>query len=184
MINTVYKGKFLSFMRYETFVDVPAEESKKTWEFVQRNEDLGVVMVVPVTRENEIVLIEQERHPIGTRCIELPAGLIDPQDPSRRHAAMRELEEETGYNQHSIHEWKQIAECASSPGMSAETFHLFLAKNVQKVSKGGGIDDEDITVLKYPIDSALEAVQARILASNGTLLVHSAVLAGIFLARS
>jgi len=48
--------------------------------------------------ETQLVLIRNFRAPIGTRCIEFPAGLIEKtQVESVEIAAIRELKEETGY---------------------------------------------------------------------------------------
>src|SRR5262245_21028018 len=55
------------------------------------------VNVVAVTSEGRVVLVRQYRHGLGRVGVELPAGVIDPGDPSPESAARRELLEETGY---------------------------------------------------------------------------------------
>ncbi|KAJ4498391.1 NUDIX hydrolase domain-like protein [Lentinula lateritia] len=47
------------------------------------------------------VVVEQYRPPIGKFIIELPAGLVD-EGETPEQAAIRELEEETGYNTSSL----------------------------------------------------------------------------------
>jgi len=49
--------------------------SRKGWEFVERANINAVVAILAVTSENKIILVEQFRHPIQARVIELPAGL-------------------------------------------------------------------------------------------------------------
>ena len=55
------------------------------------------VNVIALTPAEEIVLIEQYRHGSETVELEIPGGMIDPQDASPIAAAVRELREETGY---------------------------------------------------------------------------------------
>jgi 8-oxo-dGTP pyrophosphatase MutT (NUDIX family) len=71
------------------------------WEWVERRNTQGAVVIAAITEHNEIVLIEQYRIPLAARVIELPAGLAG-DEPGSRHealieAARRELLEETGY---------------------------------------------------------------------------------------
>ena len=53
--------------------------------------------IVPLTAGDEVVMVRQQRHGIGQETLELPGGMIDPDDPSPLEAARRELLEETGY---------------------------------------------------------------------------------------
>ena len=55
------------------------------------------VNVIALTPSEEIVLIEQYRHGSETVELEIPGGMIDPDDVSPLSAAVRELREETGY---------------------------------------------------------------------------------------
>ena len=55
------------------------------WEFASRTNVSNVAVLVPVTDEGAIILVEQFRVPVGCRVIELPAGLVgdhdDPDEP-------------------------------------------------------------------------------------------------------
>src|SRR5437588_488861 len=55
------------------------------------------VNVVPLTSDQQVVMVRQFRHGIGGLTLEVPAGVMDPEDESAAVAARRELREETGY---------------------------------------------------------------------------------------
>lgn len=116
------------------------------WEYVRRVGGMSAAVILAITDEGEVVLIEQHRPALGTTVIELPAGLIGDGDgagETPRATAERELLEETGY---AARAWRDVGEFATSPGMSAETFHLFLATGLIRQHDGGGTAHETITV--------------------------------------
>ena len=132
--HAAWSGRFL-----EVVVD-------GSWEYVRRARAMSAAVVLAITDEGEIVLVEQHRPPLGRAVIELPAGLIGDDDGPGEEpvaAAARELVEETGF--HAAN-WKDLGEFATSPGMSAETFHLFLATGLERQGEGGGRGGEAITV--------------------------------------
>jgi ADP-ribose pyrophosphatase len=55
------------------------------------------VQVLPITPNDQVVMIRQYRHGCGQILLELPGGLIDKDDSDPRETARRELLEETGY---------------------------------------------------------------------------------------
>ena len=114
------------------------------WEYASRCKAMTAVVIYAEV-EGKVLLIEQERVPIGKRCIELPAGLVGDED---EHAtvlctAAKELEEETGYR---AERFEIIGEYYSSPGMIAESFTLVRALELTKAGDGGGNEHEEILV--------------------------------------
>lgn len=123
------------------------------WEYVQRNKAAAGVVIVAVTPEDKLLLVEQYRVPMKTRVIELPAGLAgDLHDPHEAFlaAAQRELMEETGYE---AAEWRECPGGPPSAGLSNETVFFFLARHLRKTGKGGGEESEDIHVYEIPLYS-------------------------------
>ncbi len=137
---THYAGKYLNLLE------------RDGWEFVSRSNASGVVVLVPVTNEGEIVLVEQFRKPVGKNVIELPAGLVgDHEDPDESilKAARRELKEETGFEATAL---DLLMECPSSAGMSDEIVSFVLARGLRRVGPGGGDDSENIQVHIIPLE--------------------------------
>ena len=136
---THFKGRYLSLLE------------RDGWEYASRSNASSVVVLVAVTSEQEIVLVEQYRKPVGAMVIELPAGLVgDHVDPDETVllAAARELEEETGFTTSQL---EILMTCPSSAGMSDEMISFVLAKGLTRVGPGGGDDSEEIEVHSVPL---------------------------------
>ena len=99
--------------------------------------------------DGSVILVEQYRVPLGGKCLELPAGLIgdDNGGETVEAAAIRELEEETGFRAERV---ELLGEYYSSPGMLSESFTLVRAHGLTKVGEGGGTKEEGITVCLVP----------------------------------
>ncbi|MDP3550085.1 MAG: NUDIX hydrolase [Novosphingobium sp.] len=121
-------------------------KTRGRWEYVGRNRNIKAAVILAI-HDGEVILVEQFRMPLGRPCIELPAGLIGDEAGAENEdaatAAARELEEETGYRPGRI---ESLGEFHSSPGMVTEAFTLFRAHDLEKVSEGGGVEGEGITV--------------------------------------
>lgn len=150
------RGRFLSLVE------------RDDWEYATRSNARGVVILVPLTDDGCLVLVEQYRTPVRARVIELPAGLVgdlaDREEPLLT-AARRELWEETGYE---AEEWSVMLECPSSSGMSDEIITFALARKMRKTGAGGGDDSEDITVHCVALDEIDGWLQSHV--ARGTLV--------------
>jgi ADP-ribose pyrophosphatase len=134
-------------------------KTRGKWEYVGRTGGVRAAVIVAID-DGHVILVEQYRVPLGRACLELPAGLVGDEtaDESIEAAAARELEEETGYRPARI---EALGEFASSPGMVTETFTLVRASGLAKVSDGGGVDDENITVHRVPLAEVAAFVAVR-----------------------
>jgi ADP-ribose pyrophosphatase len=151
------------------------------WEWVERTNTSGAVVIVAVTEGHEMILTEQYRIPLGTRVIELPAGLAG-DTPGSRHealaeAARRELLEETGYEAPAL---EYLTEGPSSAGLTTEVYALFLARNVRRVGPGGGEEGEDIQVHVVPLNQVEAWLDER---RKQGIMVDPKVYAGLYFAK-
>lgn len=132
------------------------------WEFVQRTGVTGVVVLLAVTDDRRLLLVEQYRPPVGARVLELPAGLAGDLGPEElESAAARELEEETGWAPTRL---ERLTSGPVSAGLSDEILTLFRCGGLSRVGSGGGDASEDIQVHAVPLDEVrgfLREHQAR-----------------------
>jgi 8-oxo-dGTP pyrophosphatase MutT (NUDIX family) len=90
----------------------------------------GAVIVLAVDDQDRAYCLWQYRHPAQRRLVELPAGLLDAEGEEPLDTARRELREEAGLE---ADDWNLLASTWSSPGISAEVTHLFLARGLHEV---------------------------------------------------
>jgi ADP-ribose pyrophosphatase len=137
--ETLFNGRWLTLKR------------RGRWEYVERTNPAGAVIVVAVTDQDEVLFVEQYRVPIESRTIEMPAGLVGDLDEHAHEGvietAQRELIEEAGYRAESI---EFLHAGPSSAGMSTEVVAFVRARGLTRVSEGGGDHTEDIVVHHVP----------------------------------
>ena len=149
------------------------------WEYVERNAVSGIAVIVAVTGEGRLLLIEQYRPPVRQRVIELPAGLAgdEPGHESEElaAAAMRELLEETGYQAETM---IVLGGGPPSVGVSSEIVTFFRAQGLRRTGPGGGAGGESIVLHEVSLDR-VDAFLAEKTAEG--LLVDPKVYAGLYL---
>jgi len=93
----------------------------------------GAVAIVPMTSHNEVVMVRQYRFAIERHTLELPAGTLE-EGEKPIICAKRELEEEI---QVRANKWKKLISIYPSPGYCNEIIHIYLAKELEDLSKAG-----------------------------------------------
>ena len=86
----------------------------------------GAVAILPLVDAGHVCLLRNYRAVVSATLWEIPAGTLEPDEPPA-DAAVRELEEETGY---TAKRWRKLAELIPSPGVLSEVIHLFLAEEL------------------------------------------------------
>jgi 8-oxo-dGTP pyrophosphatase MutT (NUDIX family) len=109
--------------------------------------------------ERFVYLVSQPREAIGEeRSLEIPAGTLDPEDPSPQACAERELAEEVGL---AAANWTRRHEIAMTPGYSDERLTLFEATGLSPADAERD-EDERIEIVRLPLaelDATLERVE-------------------------
>jgi ADP-ribose pyrophosphatase len=130
------------------------------------------VNIIALTPGNDIVLVRQFRFGTGESTLEIPGGLVDAgEDPAV--AAVRELEEETGYVPGRV---EALGSLKPNPALQGNTCYSFLARDC--VQKHGGRPDEgeDLTVELHPYADVPRLVREG-------HITHAIIVAAFHLAR-
>jgi len=134
----------------------------------------GATILLYDTARRTVVLTQQFRLPTYVNgngsgmLIEACAGLLDADDPETCIA--REAFEETGYE---IRNARKVMQAYMSPGSVTEILYFFVAEysRAQRVTEGGGVEEEDIEVLELSFDEALRRVASGEIRDAKTIML-------------
>jgi ADP-ribose diphosphatase len=151
----------------EDEVEDPRNGSRHSRVFI---DSVDWVNVIPVTTAGQVVLIRQFRFGILSNTLEIPGGMVEPgEDPAA--AAVRELEEETGYRPAEV---KPLGWVHPNPALQGNRCYCFLALGCEKVNQGHQDAGEDIEVELRDRDGVPELIRTG-------QITHSLVVAAFHL---
>jgi ADP-ribose pyrophosphatase len=149
--------------------DVVVDTFKTENNIVERQyitSDYKAVVVLPITNENKVVLVSQFRSATGGMLAEVPAGKTEPSEDLQL-AALRELEEETGYKAQKM---TYLGNAYASPGISSEMYHFYVATDLVK-GQAHPDDDEDTEPLELPFDEFVNWMKSGKITDTKTIAV-------------
>lgn len=171
--DTVFSGRVVALRR--DLVAMPGGTTSQR-DVVVHPGAVGVVAL----RGDEVLLVNQYRHPVGRRLDELPAGLLDVAGEPGLLCAQRELMEEAGY---AADTWHVLVDILTSPGMTDESIRIFLARDLRPVERDVQEHEElEMTTRWAPLSSVVDAALAGELENGpcvaGVLAAFAAVQRG------
>ena len=135
----------ISLRKYRT-----VEVREDTYEFVNEKQQRGFVVcdsadwvvIIPVTDDQQVVFIRQFRAGIGDVVLELPGGVIEPEE-NPTESAVRELREETGYVPKNV---EICGPLLPNPALNTASYHVAVAAGCKPEFDQQPEPYEDITV--------------------------------------
>lgn len=115
------------------------------------------VHVVALDEEDRLLFVRQYRHGAGVVSLELPGGMMDPDESDPLVTGARELLEETG---HAAASFRHLTRLSPNPASHANAVHVLLAERARFVKPPSLDATEDIAVELVPWREALELALA------------------------
>ncbi|OAB44204.1 ADP-ribose pyrophosphatase [Paenibacillus glacialis] len=154
----IYEGRIIS-LQIDT---VRLPDGKTATREVVRHP--GAVAVLAL-HEGKMLVVDQFRQPMGRCEIEIPAGKLEPgEDPLE--AAVRELEEETGYRCGEI---KLLQSFYTSPGFADELIHLYVTQDLE-IGEMAPDEDEFLELSEITLEEAYRYIQEGRISDAKTIM--------------
>jgi ADP-ribose pyrophosphatase len=163
----VHKGK----LKFELF-DGTMSQAVTRYSFTKSD---AVAVLLYHTADDAYILVRQMRYPpvlqnVDPWLIEIVAGGIS-EDEDVTDAAIREVEEETGYRPKHM---ERLMQFYVSPGIMSERITLFYGEidDACKINHGGGAshEDEDTEIVKVPRRNAIIWMESQTIGDAKTIL--------------
>jgi len=113
------------------------------------------VTVIAVTPDDQMVLVEQFRHPLRELFLETPSGVVDEGEPPLE-AAARELREETGYEGSDA---RHVGTLVLNPSWQTTRVHVVVMRNARRVHPRDLDEGEDIRVRLVPRTEVVDLIR-------------------------
>lgn len=117
------------------------------------------VVILPLTPDGEIVLIDEWRQAVKRVNRGLPVGSVEPDDQDLAAAARRELREETGYEADTVEHYLSVEPVN---GIADSVLHFFLAEGCRASST----PDLDPNETLHPLTMPYEAFRSAVLSGE------------------
>ena len=148
----IHEGSIIDY--YKDTMKIPNGNTAK-WDFIKHK---GAAACVAVKDNGNIIMVKQYRNALERDTIEVPAGGINVGEDMET-AAMRELEEETGYRAEKS---TFLISIRTTVAFCDERIDIYVAENLSKTEQNLD-EDEYVEILEFSLEELLEMIQ------NGTI---------------
>lgn len=159
----VAKGAIIDY--YQDTMQIPNGTTAK-WDFINHK---GAAACVAVKKNGNLVMVRQYRNALERETIEIPAGGINPGEDMRL-AALRELEEETGYK---AGKFEFLLSIRTTVAFCNELIDIYLAEDLEEGEQHLD-EDEYLEIVEYPLSELLDMIEKGVIQDSKTI---SAILA-------
>lgn len=125
----------------------------------------GGVGIVPVTKDNKVLMVRQYRYPMEEELLEIPAGKLE-EGEEPFECALRELSEETGC---AAGKFVYLGASYPSPGFCKEMLHIYLALDLE-YGEMHLDENELLSVEAIDIDELIEKIMANELPDGKSII--------------
>ncbi|MCI9139701.1 NUDIX hydrolase [bacterium 1XD42-8] len=143
-------GKGHVYQLYEDELILP-DKRKVYYDHV---EHMGAAAVLPVLEDGRVILVSQYRNSIERMTLEIPAGGLSYIGEPTDKAALRELEEETGYRGDKA---ELLLKFCSAPAFCNEKIDIYLVRHLRKVEQKLD-EDEFIDVVIETVENLIKKI--------------------------
>ena len=144
----VIKGSILTYCR--DTVRIP-NGNIRVWDYIYHQ---GGAAVLPVDDAGRLILVRQYRNAFDRFMLEIPAGGLEGPDEPTKEAAVRELEEETGYTAGDV---SFLMSFYPTVAYSGEKIDIYLSKGLKQ--KERHLDaDEFINVEAWELSELMDMI--------------------------
>ena len=152
-VRELYSGR--STVRLETVRTPDGHDVER--EIVDHDD---AVAVVPVTDDDQVLLLKQYRQPVRGYLLEIPAGTLDVDGEDATAAARREMIEEL---HHDVTDLTFLTTFHNSAGWTTERTHLYLGRGLHRTSPPDDFvakaEEADMEVVPMALADAIAAAR-------------------------
>lgn len=145
---------------YKDTVQLP-NGNTAVWDFVGHN---GAAAAVAVLDDGRLLMVTQYRNALDRYTLEIPAGGLEPNEPTI-DAAARELEEETGYTCGKI---EKLITIRTTVAFCNEKIDIYLATGLKKTHQHLD-DDEFVNVKPYTLEELEDMIYSGKIEDSKTI---------------